>query len=151
MNRRCFYCGVDETPAKRLTRDHITPRSRGGDDSPANIALACLDCNSSKNRRTLEEYRVAEGFNQAEAPVIFAGEDPAAFRPRDVLFLSSRAFVQDLIAATLADRGIEPRPWVATKEKPPYRPPLKRFLEPGARALRRAAHRRRMQGEGAGS
>lgn len=48
----CWYCGEEAT-----TRDHVTPRSRGGTDDPENLVPACVRCNSQKRDKTLEEYR----------------------------------------------------------------------------------------------
>ena len=50
---RCFYCGK---PSQRLTRDHLVPLSRGGDDDIINIVPACRSCNSRKGPRTIEEF-----------------------------------------------------------------------------------------------
>lgn len=50
---KCAYCGA----AKKLTRDHKIPLSRGGRDDIENIAPACKSCNSSKGARTVEEWR----------------------------------------------------------------------------------------------
>lgn len=47
----CFYCGGEATE-----RDHKIPKSRGGTDGPANIALACIPCNLSKGRLTADEF-----------------------------------------------------------------------------------------------
>lgn len=47
----CAYCGA---PAQ--THDHVTPKSRGGTDDPGNIVPACWSCNTSKGRKTLEEW-----------------------------------------------------------------------------------------------
>lgn len=44
---RCAYC---QRPG-RLTMDHIHPLSKGGRHEPANIAPACISCNTSKNNR----------------------------------------------------------------------------------------------------
>lgn len=52
QEHRCRYCGVQ----CKLTRDHLTPISRGGSDSIDNITGACLACNTQKNDRTLSEY-----------------------------------------------------------------------------------------------
>src|SRR3990167_2098159 len=54
----CTYCG------KRLTwdtaeRDHIRPLTRGGTDTPENIAIACRRCNVVKGDRTPEEWNDA--------------------------------------------------------------------------------------------
>jgi 5-methylcytosine-specific restriction endonuclease McrA len=54
---RCQYCGEKKT-ASALTLDHILPRSRGGDNSPVNIATACVPCNNRKSNRTPTEARM---------------------------------------------------------------------------------------------
>jgi len=46
----CRFCH------KQLTRftamlDHVTPIAEGGDNSPENLATACIDCNAKRNRR----------------------------------------------------------------------------------------------------
>ncbi len=43
---RCVYCG---RKMQRLTQDHITPLSRGGNHTASNIVPACQSCNSKKN------------------------------------------------------------------------------------------------------
>lgn len=50
---RCAYCGDDEGP---FDHDHMFPISRGGNDDPNNIVLACARCNRSKGARTLLEW-----------------------------------------------------------------------------------------------
>lgn len=52
-NDPCFYCGQ---PAKHL--DHIIPLSRGGNHSIGNLAPACVRCNTSKNDKTIMEWRI---------------------------------------------------------------------------------------------
>jgi 5-methylcytosine-specific restriction endonuclease McrA len=49
---RCMYCGTTEG---RIEIDHIVPRSRGGTWRWDNLALACVDCNERKGRRTAHE------------------------------------------------------------------------------------------------
>lgn len=53
----CAYCGrhfaLDE-----LTREHIRPSSRGGDDTWMNVITACRPCNGRKGSRTPEEARM---------------------------------------------------------------------------------------------
>lgn len=49
----CAYCG--KTGARGLTRDHITPLSRGGRDDWLNCCACCQSCNARKNDQTLEE------------------------------------------------------------------------------------------------
>ena len=54
---RCQYCG-EKKRVVELTLDHIVPRSRGGENSPVNIATACVTCNNRKSNRTPEEARM---------------------------------------------------------------------------------------------
>lgn len=53
----CAYCG-GEFAYLKLTRDHITPVSRGGRDIWMNVVTACRHCNGIKRNRTPEEARV---------------------------------------------------------------------------------------------
>lgn len=50
----CMYCG-DEFVTALLTRDHVIPRSRGGEDCWSNCVTACRACNQEKSDRTPEE------------------------------------------------------------------------------------------------
>jgi 5-methylcytosine-specific restriction endonuclease McrA len=50
----CLYCGGEFGPLM-LTRDHVTPLSRGGRDSWSNVLTACRACNTRKGGRTPEE------------------------------------------------------------------------------------------------
>ena len=54
----CMYCG-ERFPSKDLSRDHITPLSRGGADSWSNVVTACKRCNHHKAGRTPEEAGMA--------------------------------------------------------------------------------------------
>lgn len=47
----CQYCGSK----KRLTLDHVIPRSKGGKHSWDNVVTACERCNSKKGARTPHE------------------------------------------------------------------------------------------------
>lgn len=50
-NHRCAYCG--KRRKGKLTRDHITPLSKGGSHTVHNIIPACRVCNSSKGTRAI--------------------------------------------------------------------------------------------------
>lgn len=50
---RCVYCGV---LTKKITKDHVLPKSRGGAGDKSNIVWACFPCNQVKNDRTPEEW-----------------------------------------------------------------------------------------------
>lgn len=51
-NHTCAYCG---TVGKRLTVDHIHPKSRGGANSWENLITSCFGCNNKKDNRTPSE------------------------------------------------------------------------------------------------
>ena len=51
--RRCRYCLTAEANSGiRLTYEHITPRSKGGETSFENVCLACSSCNEHKGDST---------------------------------------------------------------------------------------------------
>lgn len=50
----CLYCG-NKFPASQLTRDHVSPRSKGGPDIWSNVVSACAPCNHAKGNYTLDE------------------------------------------------------------------------------------------------
>lgn len=50
----CLYCGKNFSDAE-LTRDHIVPTSRGGNDSWENVVAACRRCNQHKGNYLLQE------------------------------------------------------------------------------------------------
>jgi 5-methylcytosine-specific restriction endonuclease McrA len=53
----CQYCGkiCDTT---ELTKDHIIPKSLGGDSSWDNCVTCCYDCNNKKGCRTPEQAKM---------------------------------------------------------------------------------------------
>ena len=53
----CLYCG-ESFSSRELTRDHIIPTSRGGNNGWSNVASSCRHCNHRKNNRTLAEWGV---------------------------------------------------------------------------------------------
>jgi len=54
-NYTCQYCH-GASGDKRLTWDHIVPRSRHGSDSLDNATLACYTCNQSKSNLSIEAW-----------------------------------------------------------------------------------------------
>ncbi|MBI2252262.1 MAG: HNH endonuclease [Armatimonadetes bacterium] len=52
----CQYCGKKDT--KKMTIDHVIPKSLGGKFSWENLVCACLECNNRKNNRTLQEVQM---------------------------------------------------------------------------------------------
>jgi 5-methylcytosine-specific restriction endonuclease McrA len=51
---QCQYCGK-RPPLRDLNIDHVTPRSRGGDDTWENLVTSCRTCNLRKGWKTPEE------------------------------------------------------------------------------------------------
>lgn len=54
QNDVCFYCGKGLAGSGEV--DHRIPVSRGGDNGPENIVIACLECNRDKHSKTDEEF-----------------------------------------------------------------------------------------------
>jgi 5-methylcytosine-specific restriction endonuclease McrA len=54
----CMYCG-ESFSARELSRDHVTPLSRGGQDIWTNVVTACKRCNHHKAGRTPEQAGMA--------------------------------------------------------------------------------------------
>jgi hypothetical protein len=50
----CLYCGA-RFSYSLLSRDHVTPFSRGGQDLWSNVVTACRRCNNAKASRTPEQ------------------------------------------------------------------------------------------------
>jgi hypothetical protein len=50
----CLYCGLHFSH-KELSRDHVRPMSRGGQDAWKNVVTACKRCNNHKAGRTPEQ------------------------------------------------------------------------------------------------
>src|SRR5829696_5189363 len=55
---RCQYCGRHKGQLRGrefLTRDHVLPLSRGGDNEWSNVVTACSSCNTRKGNHLPEE------------------------------------------------------------------------------------------------
>jgi len=53
-SRLCLYCGVTFR-SRELSRDHVTPISKGGQDTWNNVVTACRRCNNHKAGYTPEQ------------------------------------------------------------------------------------------------
>ena len=51
---KCVYCGAE----KKLSIDHVFPRSKGGKNTFENTVASCVDCNNRKGDRTLREAKM---------------------------------------------------------------------------------------------
>lgn len=60
----CFFCG-EFVKREDRTIDHFQSLSKGGADSPENMVVSCLQCNSEKSDLDVEEYikLKLEGFD----------------------------------------------------------------------------------------
>lgn len=55
----CPYCNTvmaADPICRQPSRDHITPRARGGPDKASNIIIVCRKCNGDKSDRILAEF-----------------------------------------------------------------------------------------------
>jgi hypothetical protein len=69
----CLYCGA-RFSYSLLSRDHVTPFSRGGKDTWSNVVSACRRCNNAKASRTPEQagmQLLAVPFTPTYAEYIF--------------------------------------------------------------------------------
>lgn len=57
FNKHCAYC---LEPSDDLTREHLIPITRGGNNTASNIVPACRSCNSRKHTKTLLEFVMAQ-------------------------------------------------------------------------------------------
>ncbi|MBK5938616.1 HNH endonuclease [Halochromatium roseum] len=53
----CMYCG-GRFSARYLSRDHVRPVSKGGQDDWSNVVTACVRCNNYKAGRTPEDAKM---------------------------------------------------------------------------------------------
>ena len=61
----CLCCGThaDDTPEKKLSRDHVIPLSKGGSNNISNIQPLCLKCNLKKGDKATD-YRTRPVWTQ---------------------------------------------------------------------------------------
>ena len=59
----CPYC-MNQYPLSEATKDHINPKSRGGQTTQENIVLCCAKCNHEKGALTAEEYELWKMLNE---------------------------------------------------------------------------------------
>lgn len=78
----CMYCG-NTFHDHELTRDHITPTSRGGVDRWSNVVTACKRCNHRKGAREPDE---------ASMPLLAIPYAPNHF---EFLYLANRRILVD--------------------------------------------------------
>ncbi len=55
---RCVWCDRPVTPGVDASLDHVTPRSKGGDNTQQNLVLACVPCNQQRADRSAWDFLV---------------------------------------------------------------------------------------------
>mgnify|MGYP003704169925 CR=1 FL=1 len=76
----CAYCG-HRLHADHLTREHIRPSSRGGEDTWMNCITACRPCNGRKGNRTPDEL----GWSLMYLPYVPSLHEDMILRGRRIL------------------------------------------------------------------
>ncbi len=51
----CFYC-LRQIPSRAHCLDHVVPLAESGSNSYRNLVSCCLDCNSQKSNRAVEDF-----------------------------------------------------------------------------------------------
>ncbi|WXL23939.1 HNH endonuclease [Ectopseudomonas mendocina] len=67
----CAYCGAGLVNEGVFTIDHVTPRALGGSNEIGNLLAACMSCNGSKGKKTLEQFRTFSAVKAATGETIF--------------------------------------------------------------------------------
>lgn len=73
---RCALCGITKQE-RALDVDHIIPRSRGGDNTLANLQVLCEKCNRAKGNRDSTDFRMAVG-DESDPACPFCGPEVSA-------------------------------------------------------------------------
>ena len=56
-NCQCIYCGKTLLDKIMLSLDHILPRNSGiSDNTPNNLITSCVNCNSARQDKNIQEY-----------------------------------------------------------------------------------------------
>ncbi len=79
----CAYCGVPFASPRKMTTDHLKPRTLGGSNSRGNRFPCCASCNGTKSSRPLEYLRGVLQRRQNGSPA-FTEEQRAYLADRGV-------------------------------------------------------------------
>ncbi|EBU7540227.1 HNH endonuclease [Salmonella enterica subsp. salamae] len=69
---RCAYCGKSLSP-QTAHIDHIHPKSLGGGNDIANLNLACVQCNTAKSDKDIEDFRLFKMIQLSEFKEVITG------------------------------------------------------------------------------
>lgn len=78
---KCIYC----SGTKKLTMDHLIPRSKGGENTWTNLVTCCHDCNVLKGDKSLESFLSKNGLTMSHMP----------YKPNYVQFLSKNKVIKE--------------------------------------------------------
>ena len=70
----CQYCG-ELVDWETYTLDHINPKTLGGDNALENLVVACRSCNSTKNSRSLYDFRKIMTFRKIGIKCFTRGQE----------------------------------------------------------------------------
>ena len=102
----CAYCGAAIEEGMKLTLDHLTPHSHGGNNHQTNLVTACHRCNSARGNRDWREFaaKVAGYLNHGiTADAIISHIETTVQRPLDVP--AAKAIIAQRGGFTAALRG----------------------------------------------
>lgn len=78
----CAWCGFSVEEGAQLSLDHLTCRSDGGGNRENNLVTSCRKCNSSRGKRTPDEFAVAVAtYTESDAFDILSHVRDCASRP----------------------------------------------------------------------
>jgi 5-methylcytosine-specific restriction endonuclease McrA len=83
---KCVWTG-DVVPYSKATIEHMTPKSRGGDNTWKNLAIASPEMNYKKSNKTTEEFGVKPKYNLNEPKPIPASIMIKAIMPDWAIFI----------------------------------------------------------------
>jgi 5-methylcytosine-specific restriction endonuclease McrA len=87
----CWYC-ERYVPSRGATRDHVVPRSRGGQTTYENLVMACRRCNSDKADKPTQRTKTPERLARlaAKGPLAVTDDGIRMFSIRDGRTLAQR-------------------------------------------------------------
>ena len=108
---RCYYCGQDYSASaghpglKRLLQiDHLTARTKGGQDSFWNYVPACRTCNIQKGNKSVDEFRQTRTAYLLK--LIDSALSGEGYIDEYLRSAESPASSEQRLAALLIDRGL---------------------------------------------
>ncbi|EBY5038928.1 HNH endonuclease [Salmonella enterica subsp. enterica serovar Kottbus] len=77
---RCAYCGKSLSPQTA----HIHPKSLGGGNDIANLNLACVQCNTAKSDKDIEDFRLFKMIQLSDFKEVITGRQWRELQDRGV-------------------------------------------------------------------